>query len=201
MEQIRAFISIELPVDLKQEMAQLLGRLQKTGDQRWIKWVDPYNIHLTVKFLGNVSGEILKNITKAMENVVTEIPQFNLKVSGLGVFPNVNQVRVVWIGIGGELDKLNQLQTLVENNLLTLGFIAESHAFVPHLTLARLRDQTPCAERQRLGQLIASTNFETSCTVQVRAMNLTKSQLTKEGAVYSVISSVSLGNPLSTIRG
>jgi len=197
MEQIRSFIAIELPDELKQELTQFETRL-KLGKQSWVKWVDPYSIHLTLKFLGSIAADRIGEITRAMEEAVQGIPPFHLEVKDLGVFPNLRRVQVAWVGMGGEVDKLGQLQQRIESNLVPLGFAPESRPFTPHLTLARLRDQAPLDERQRFGQLIASTKFEAIHSIKVDAINLMRSQLTREGAIYSRISSVRLKKPLST---
>ena len=92
MEQIRSFIAIELPDELKLELAQLEARL-KLGEQSWVKWVDPYSIHLTLKFLGSIAADRVGEITRAMEEAVQGIPPFHLEVKDLGVFPNLRRVR------------------------------------------------------------------------------------------------------------
>ncbi len=192
MEQVRSFIAIELPEELKLGLTQLEAKL-KSDELPQVKWVDPYGIHLTLKFLGNVAVNMLGDITRAIEASVQGIPPFRLEVKELGVFPNLRRVQVAWVGIGGEVDKLGQLQQRIESNLVPLGFPPESRPFMPHLTLARLRDWASLAERQRFGQLIAITKFEAAHIIEVDAINLMKSQLTKEGAIYSRISSVGLG--------
>jgi 2'-5' RNA ligase len=96
------------------------------------------------------------------------------------------------VGISGEIDKLNQFQKQLESNLARLRFAPESRPFTPHLTLARLRNQVSLDERQRFGQLIASNRFEAAATIKVATINLMRSQLTREGAIYSRISAVSL---------
>jgi len=197
MEQVRSFIAIELPDELKPELSQIVAQL-KSGEQSWVKWVDPYSIHLTLKFLGNVAVNMLDNITGAIEKAAQGIAPFHLEVKDLGVFPNLRRAQVAWVGISGEVDKLAQLQQRIESNLAPLGFAPESRPFVPHLTLARLRDQALLAERQRFGQLITGTRFEATHNIKVNAISLMRSQLTREGAIYSRISSVGLKNPLST---
>ena len=197
MEQIRSFIAIELPEGLKLELTQLEARL-KSDKQSGVKWVNPYGIHLTIKFLGNIAVDRIEGITRAMEEAACGISPFQLKVKELGVFPNSKRVQVAWVGVTGEVDKLTQLQKRIESNLTPLGFAPESRPFTPHLTLARLRAQTSLDERQRFGQLIANTTFEAACTIEVDAINLIKSQLTREGAIYSQINSIGLEKPLST---
>jgi len=191
MEQIRSFIAVELPDELKSELVQLEARL-KLIDQPFVKWVDPYSIHLTLKFLGNVAADRIGEITKAMEEATQGISSFHLQVRDLGVFPNLRRVQVAWVGLGGEIDKLNKLQQRIESSLETLGFTPESRKFVPHLTLARVRNQALFSERQRLGELITSTSFEAVHDIKVGSISLMRSQLTRQGAIYSRISSAGL---------
>ena len=197
MEQVRSFIAIELPDEVKSGLAQLQAQL-KTGKQPPVKWVNPYSIHLTLKFLGNIAVDKISEITGAMEAAAQGISPFHLKVKDLGVFPNLRRVQVVWVGLNGEVDQLSRLQQGIESNLAPLGFTPESRPFTPHLTLARLREQASPDERQSFGQLIASTRFEAVYDFSVDSINLIKSQLTREGAIYSRISSVKLKTHLPT---
>jgi len=197
MEQVRSFIAIELPDELKLGLNQLEAQL-KSGKQPGVKWVNPYSIHLTLKFLGSIAVDRISQITKSMSEAVQGISPFHLEVKDLGVFPNLRRVQVVWVGISGEVDRLGQLQQRIESNLARLGFAPESRPFTPHLTLARLRNQASLDERQRLGELIAGTRFEVAYTIKVDTINLMRSQLTREGAIYSRISAVGLNKPLST---
>ena len=196
MEQVRSFIAIELPDELKVGLTQLEAQL-KMSKQPWVKWVNPYSIHLTLKFLGSIAVDRISEITSAMEGAIQGISPFRLEVKDLGVFPNLRRVQVAWVGISGEVDKLSQLQQHLESNLARLGFAPETRPFTPHLTLARLRNQASLDERQSFGQLIANARFEAAYTIKVDAINLMRSQLTREGAIYSQINSVKLKKPLS----
>jgi 2'-5' RNA ligase len=197
MEPVRSFIAIELPDELKSRLAELQTQL-KTGKHYSVKWVNPYSIHLTLKFLGSISIDSTREITNAMEDAIQGISPFHLEAKRLGVFPNLKRVQVIWVGISGETDKLDQLHKQLESRLARLDFSPESRPFTPHLTLARLRNQASPDERQQLGQAIASTKFKTACAINVDAINLMKSQLTREGAIYNKISSVRLKKPLPT---
>jgi len=196
MEQVRSFIAIELPDGVKRGLRELQAQL-KESSQAPIKWVDPANIHLTLKFLGNVAADRLNEITAAMTQAVQGTPSFSLKLQDLGVFPNPRRVQIVWVGVGGEVEKLARLQQRVESGLEKLGFPPEGRRFTPHLTLARLRDRATPEERQRLGQLIAETEFDAAPSFIADSVKLMKSQLTREGPIYSQISSVAL-KPLPT---
>ena len=190
MEPIRSFIAIELPDELKRALGQLESRL-KTAQFSSIKWVNPGSIHLTLKFLGTIDTDQIEAITRVMAESTRGVPPFCLAIKDLGVFPNLKRVQVVWVGITGEIAKIAQLQQNLESNLGRLGFTPESRPFTPHLTLARLRNQASPEERQILGQLIASTSFQAG-TIKVASISLMKSQLTREGAVYSRLRSVEL---------
>ena len=191
MEEVRCFIAITLPEEVKAGISRLQAGL-KSGAQFPVKWVDPYSIHLTLKFLGNVNVDMTRQITEAMVEAAQGVSPFPLEIKGLGVFPNLRRVQVVWVGISGETEKLLQLQKGIDSNLARLGFAPEERAFTPHLTLARVRDRASPDEQQRLGQLIAGTKFEEGYTFNVSSISLMKSQLTREGAIYSRISSVEL---------
>lgn len=191
MEQIRSFIAIELPDEVKSALTRLEDRLKSGGDYP-VKWVDPNNIHLTLKFLGNISSGRISEITAALETAVQGMPPFHLDIKGLGVFPNTRRVQVAWVGVSGALDRLTELQQRIESNVAPLGFPTESRPFSPHLTIARLRDYATSDDRQAFGQLIASTRFEGNSGFDVDYVNLMSSQLTREGPVYSRLSSVKL---------
>jgi 2'-5' RNA ligase len=196
MEQIRSFIAIELPDDVRSALAELQTELQ-TNKPPQVKWVDPYGIHLTLKFLGNIATAKISDVTNAIEQASRGFSPLSLEVKGLGVFPNFQRVRVVWVGVGGDVERLKQLQQRIDSNLVPLGFARESRPFTPHLTLARVREKATPTEQQHLGQLVAGTRFETTHLFTAESINLMQSQLTTEGAIYRQINTVSLKKTLS----
>jgi 2'-5' RNA ligase len=191
-EQIRSFIAIELSEEAKRGLARLRRELEK-DEHKFVKWVDPGGIHLTLKFLGNIPAQRVAEITKAMEKAAQGISPFRLEISGLGAFTSLKQVRVFWVGIGGELDKLSRLQQSIDSALAALRFAKEERPFMPHLTLARIREGASPAERRSFGELVGSTVFEDKYPVEVEAIRLMRSQLTPAGAIYSCLSVVGLG--------
>ncbi len=191
MEKIRSFIAVELPVELKQALSRLQAKM-KSASAAPVKWVEPDNIHLTLKFLGDVSTEITGRITAALEDAARGTHPFDIGVSGLGAFPGLKRARVVWVGLTGELEKLEQLQKRIEAGLEPLGFPPEGRPFSPHLTIARVRDYARPDDRLALGELIGGTSLEQEYKVGVNTVHLIKSQLTREGPIYSKISTVAL---------
>jgi 2'-5' RNA ligase len=191
MEKIRSFIAVELPGELKKALAELQSRFKSSGSLP-LRWVEPGNIHITLKFLGDIDVDITGKITAALEASIHDIPPFSIEAGGLGVFPNMQRIQIIWVGLSGDLQKLGQLQKQIDVSLNTLGFPAEARPFTPHLTLARVRDYARPVERQKLGELISATGFEGKYRIDVKAVNLMRSQLTREGPIYSRISTVAL---------
>jgi 2'-5' RNA ligase len=190
MEEIRSFIAIELPREIKPSLARLQNRL-KAGGEKSIKWVDSESIHLTLKFLGNIAPDMAEKIIKALEEACRGLHPFALELGEPGVFPNERRVRVVWVGLKGEVEKLQQLQKRIDNVMAPLGFTAEARQFTPHLTLARVREQATADERQALGQLVINAVPEGG-SLYIDAVHLMRSQLTREGPIYTRIGSVTL---------
>jgi len=192
-QEIRSFIAVELPEEVTEGLARLRNELER-DEQRFVKWVDTGGIHLTLKFLGNIPFKQVTELTKAIEEAGRGISPFRLEISGTGVFPNLKQVRVFWVGIGGEVDKLSRLQQNIDSVLAALGFAKEERSFVPHLTLARIRQGASPSERRSFGELVGSTIFEDKYHIKVDAISLMKSQLTPAGAIYTRLSVVGLGH-------
>ena len=190
-EQIRSFVAIELPEEAKKGLASLRRELER-DEHRFVKWVDPGGIHLTLKFLGNIPSKRVTEVTEAMEKAAQGICPFLLEISGLGAFPSLKQARVLWVGVGGELDKLSTLQQNIDSALAALGFAREERPFVPHLTLARVREGALAPERRGFGELVGSATFEDKYPVEVEAIRLMRSQLTPAGALYTCLSVVGL---------
>ncbi|MEL7562930.1 RNA 2',3'-cyclic phosphodiesterase [Dehalogenimonas sp. 4OHTPN] len=188
---IRAFIAVELPEPVKTELAAFQRRLaaeQAAG----IKWVSPNGIHLTLKFLGQAAPGQIEAIRAALATAVEPVPAFELGLSGLGAFPNLRRMNVVWCGLSGGLDRLVELQRAVEAEVSPLGFPAENRAFSPHLTLARLREDVSAEARQALAKKLAGTKFEPDLKIPVEDVSLMQSTLLPRGAEYRCLASFRL---------
>ena len=190
-EEIRSFIAIELPEEVKGGLVRLRGELERT-EHTFVKWVDPGAIHLTLKFLGNVSFKSIDGITSAITGASYGISPIHLELTGLGAFPNLRQPRVVWVGVGGEVDKLSRLQQNIDSALTPLGFAKEERPFTPHLTLARVRQGTSATQIKNFGELVMSTDFEMRYPFEAGAISLMRSQLTPQGTIYTRLSVVEL---------
>jgi 2'-5' RNA ligase len=190
-EQIRSFIAIELSGEVKAGLRKLQDELKSPGDT-FVKWVAPDGIHLTLKFLGNISPQKVGQIVRVVEQVAADISSFRLAVSEVGAFPNLRQPRVLWVGISGELEKLLTLQRGIDDGLVSLRFAKESRLFTPHLTLARLREGASSGDKRNFGEMVAKKTPKVYYEMVVSGVNLMRSQLLPSGAVYSRLAEVKL---------
>jgi RNA 2',3'-cyclic 3'-phosphodiesterase len=189
VEDIRAFVAIELPGYIKQKLSEVQERL-KTGRPP-ARWVAPESMHLTLKFLDSITQDTATAVTGVMEEAAIICEPFRLTLKGLGVFPNPRKVQVVWAGVGGDIAKLIDLQKELDKGLTRLGFTPDSRPFSAHLTLARMKDESSASEREAIGRLIEATPFEGG-EFQVESFSLMRSQLRREGPLYTTLASVSL---------
>lgn len=191
MEQLRCFIAIELPPEIRAELAALLGRL-RAGRYSFARWVNPEGIHLTLKFLGEVPAARLPEITGAISRASRGKSPFSLHLGGLGAFPGWQRPRVVWIGIEGDTAKLIALQQAIETTVSPLGFTTEPRSFTPHLTLARLREIPSAEERQQFAQQVSGAKPSSPLPFIVKDLALMRSQLAPSGAIYSRLATIEL---------
>jgi 2'-5' RNA ligase len=134
---IRSFIAIDLPEDVRREAGRISERLQQ--GIYGVKWVEPKNLHLTVKFLGGVEPEILERIKDTVGPIATRYEPIEIELAGAGSFPPRGRPRVIWLGVNGQLDQLAALAKNIETALEPLGFEPEGRKFSPHLTLGRVK--------------------------------------------------------------
>lgn len=194
MDVVRAFVAVELPIDIRRELDRAQRVLQATaaGAARSVRWVDCDGIHLTLKFLGDTPLSGIDAIRSALQQASTASRPFTLQLGEAGCFPNPRQPRVLWIGVSGEVDAARTLQGAVERTVSPLGFPSESRSFSPHLTLGRVRDEAAPDARQKLGAAVLSLH-PAPLSFAVSSVSLMRSDLRREGAVYSELAVVALG--------
>jgi len=193
MEQIRTFIAIELDEAWKAALNEVQAQLKESKVSRIGRWVAPDSIHLTLKFLGNVPGDRIEEIKQAMSRACRPFAPFRISLAAPGCFPDARRPRVVWIGIGGDLEPLMQLQRSVDSELNSLGFAAEKRGFQPHLTLARIRDNARPHEREEMGKWISRAKVDVSASMMVQEVSLMRSDLQPAGAIYTCLAAILLG--------
>ena len=184
---IRTFIALELPPSLISLLAKVQENLQSMGLRA--KWVRPENIHLTLKFLGNINPADIDNIGGAMMDAVDDFAAINLVAGGVGVFPGIKRPRVIWVGLGGQIQLLFTMQHVLEDNLAALGFKKEKRPFKGHLTLGRFKQSVNPNTIRRVLQEFGNLAIE---EFTARRVIFYKSDLKPTGAVYSQLQQVVL---------
>jgi len=187
VDTMRAFIAIELPDEIKQGIARVQEQLRKTDISAG--WTRSEGIHLTLKFLGEVPDAKVQEIMAAITEAAQGTGKLNLTVEGAGAFPHARNPRVLWIGVTGDIEKLAALQAAVEDSMAGLGFEREERKFSPHLTLARIRFPKP---RDNWQQVIEGIKDVKLGGFEAGHVSLMKSELKREGAVYTEIGRVEL---------
>lgn len=186
---IRAFLAIEPPENILQEISRMQDKLKREINGR-LSWTRPQGQHLTLKFFGDISREDINNISTAIQKRVVTEQKLNLKVEKMGVFPDVRRPRVLWCGVTGDVEKLFTLQKKLDDDFAALGFPAEDRSFKAHLTLARIKDP-----RDMTGMNDALKKFETFTAGEFTAdkLFLFQSNLSPQGAVYTKLAEFALG--------
>lgn len=185
---IRTFVAANLDSGLKAALARVQEQLKATRAD--VGWVRPENLHLTLKFLGQVEKDRLGAIGKAVAAVATGFGPVRLVFEGLGAFPRPRATRVVWIGLSHGAEALTELQTKVEAALDPLGFPLEARPFTAHLTLGRVRSP---AHREQLARALTGAPAEVLGEMVLDRIELMKSDLSVGGARYSILQSFPLG--------
>jgi 2'-5' RNA ligase len=180
-ESIRSFIAFDLENDaVLNRIAAAQKLLVQTGAD--LKLVEPRNIHVTIRFLGNITPATAEKIHDEMKPV--QFTPFTARISGIGAFPNPRYPRVVWAGITEGSDQLRSVFSQLEPRLQTLGFAPDSRGFSPHLTIARVR--SPRNKPQLTEFLNKNAKYDFG-TINARCLRLKKSVLTPRGPVYSTL--------------
>ena len=192
MERIRAFIAVELNAVAREAVERVTLDLRAAAGDG-VRWVRPEGIHLTLKFLGDIDAGSVPAISGALDRCAAPSQPFTLMLEGVGAFPNLRRPRVVWVGLGGALEPLLELQQSVERELEALGYARERRAFTPHLTLGRVRDGATQQQLRALSEAVAGVSVERDAHVPVRELALMKSDLRPSGAVYTRLHATRLG--------
>lgn len=183
-ETIRSFVAFDIDNELVlKRFSDVQHTLTRTGAN--LKLVKPQNIHITMRFLGNITSHIVDSIYQEMEKV--SFNPFDVEIRGLGAFPSLNYARVVWAGIQKGADELANVSNQLEPSLRRLGFKPDPKGFSPHLTIARVRTGR---NKTALFQCIKDLADYEFGTVEAECLRLKKSVLTPKGPIYSTLKEV-----------
>jgi 2'-5' RNA ligase len=188
MNQLRAFIAIETPEGVRSRVTRLIERLRAADAA--VKWVEPKNLHWTLKFLGDVEMAETPEICRRMAEVAARFEPIEVAVGGLGAFPDLKRPRTVWVGASEGQEALAALNEALEESLAEMGFNRERRRFSAHLTIGRVRSSKNV---DQLTELIEkSADFTAGGTVADEIV-LVSSQLERGGPLYDIMGRAELG--------
>lgn len=191
MSLLRAFIAVEIPAGIHQAIEKKIAPIQAALNASLVRWVPAENVHLTLKFMGDVSPANLEMLEQMLNVEVSHHQAFELGFGGLGAFPNPKRPRVIWIGIQAPAE-LGALQHGIEAATATLGYPDEQRSFSPHLTIGRVKQNVGSVGMQKIRSALEETKVDSLGTTQVSAVHLFKSDLKPSGAEYTRLFSVPL---------
>lgn len=190
MSLLRTFIALEIPDELQQMIHNETAQLRDTVGSL-VRWVPPGNMHLTLKFLGNISPANVEILTQLIRAEADSCQSFVMKVGGLACFPSPKRPRVIYIGLQAP-GELEALQHGIESATTRLGYESEARAFSPHLTLGRVRQNVSASDQQRIRRALEETRLDLLGMAKVDCVYLYKSDLKPTGSVYTRLFSAPL---------
>ena len=194
-ESIRAFIAIELPVTVQEAVWELQDRLQSHRAARDLRWVEPEDAHLTLKFLGETPIPRLPALVDALDRVTERWEPFDVTLGPLGAFPNVSAPHTLWLAASSPRKALIHLFNAVEVALKRESVPPERRPLHPHLTIARLPRHWSADKKRAVGDLVGAVTLPDVPPFTAAGLALMRSELTPEGAIYTRLAQAHFGSP------
>ena len=191
MSLLRTFIAVEIPSHVQKKIQQETEPLRKAIGASFVRWVSIQNVHLSLKFLGDVSPASVDTLTQMLRAEADSCPEFDMQISGLGSFPSLRRPRVLFIGIQAPAE-LESLYRGIESAYTRLGYESEGRGFSPHLTIGRIKQDASASDQQKVRHALAETKIDSLSIARVNSVHLYKSDLKPTGSVYTQIFSAPL---------
>jgi 2'-5' RNA ligase len=191
MSVIRAFIAVDLPPDLRARLAEICDQLRTEMGQVPVRWVPPEKMHLTLKFLGDVSMNNVNVLQDILRGETVDREPFAISLGGLGAFPKVRRPRVIWVGVEAP-PELESLQRGIDKQTAKVGYPPDRRPFSPHITVGRVSRNASPAEVRVIGDTLNEANVGYLGVARVQAVHLYRSDLQPGGAVYHRLFSAEL---------
>lgn len=177
MSQIRAFLAIDVDEDLKAKMYRIIKEFKQIDAN--IKYVDLQNLHLTLKFFGDIDIEGIDLLSSKISKVVEGFDSFDLKIKGCGAFPNTNRIKVIWLGLEND-EIVKELHDELDKEFVRLGFDKDKR-FSSHLTIGRMKS---AKGKTKVKSTIEEFDDVEIGSMSVNSIILKKSTLTPQGPIY-----------------
>jgi 2'-5' RNA ligase len=183
---IRCFIALELPVQIQETLGKIIGQLKRSGAD--VKWVDPANIHLTMKFLGEIPESDALRAGLAINGLKGKFKAIDSGLGILGAFPSLDRPKVIWAGLSKGAEEIKEIQREIEKLTGDISEEEKDRKFSPHLTLGRVRSNKNIIPLKAAIKKVGAVQKE----FRITRLSLIKSTLTREGAIYSELNGVEL---------
>jgi len=184
---LRTFIAVPINFHIQNAIGHIQNDLKKVGAD--IKWVNPKNIHITLKFLGEISSDKIENVSKILHDVIVPKEPFSMPFSTLGAFPKIERPKVLWIGNNSTSKRITEIAQELEEALEKIGFEKEKRKFEPHLTIGRVRSPI---NKFALSKKIKKYEIRKELMQDITEVNLYKSTLRSHGPLYEILKTVTL---------
>ena len=178
----RLFIAVPLSIDLRRQFQNLIFDLRVKGAD--VKWVSESNFHITLKFLGDTQKSKIDEVSSILSKTILEHKSQRIHFQGIGTFPSMKRPKIFWIGLSYGYEYLKEIASSIEDAFATIGFEREKHDFKSHVTIGRMRTTTGIAGLMNYVESIK--NFDGG-DMNVKEIHLMRSELKREGAIYSVL--------------
>jgi 2'-5' RNA ligase len=188
---IRTFIAVDLPPNVLDALGQISSQLQEKLPETPVRWVNFEKMHLTLKFLGDISRENISMVQKILETEATKRHVMEIGIGGLGAFPKPRHPRVIWIGVEAPPD-LFDLRRGIEDGVARLGYNYDKYEFTPHLTLGRISRKASARDVRKVGNVLHEFQVGFIGVARIEAVHLYMSDLKPDGAEYTRLYSAPL---------
>lgn len=189
---IRSFLAVEIPLSNKEKILKLINSFNEKSDDL-IKWVSKDNLHITLKFIGDLNIDHISTIQNSLAKQFSSVPAFDIHINGLGVFPNRSKPRIFWLGFDHNKN-LERIVSIIENCAVNLGYKADDKPFSPHLTIGRVHRDISSGDLNAFTKNFQDHQLEVIPDFKVSHVTLFKSELTREGPLYNHLFRVSLAD-------
>ena len=196
---IRTFIAVDLPPNVLDAVGQISAQLQARLPDTPVRWVNFEKMHLTLKFLGDVSTENIGMVERILRSEAAKRSVMEISIGGIGAFPKMRHPRVIWIGVEAPPD-LFDLRRGIEDGVARLGYNYDKYEFTPHLTLGRISRKASASDVRAVGNVLHDFQVGFIGVARIEAVHLYRSDLQPDGAQYTSLYSAGLTDPEGEIR-
>lgn len=191
---IRTFIAVDLPPNVLDALGQISAQLQSKLLDTPVRWVNFEKMHLTLKFLGDVSTENIGMVERILTSEAAKRPVLEIGIGGIGAFPKMRHPRVIWIGVEAPPEMFD-LRRGIEDGVARLGYNYDKYEFTPHLTLGRISRKASATDVRAVGNVLHDFQVGFIGVARIDAVHLYRSDLRPEGAKYTRLFSAELTDP------